>query len=83
MPVKKITCFTLGALAGALGMYAYREFRSAQELRDLRDLLPDLTFEPLSSEELSDLMRGLETTDPAGIGFQEDDWSGAGPGGLT
>lgn len=39
--MKKITCFCLGALAGALAMAAYRELQAARELAALSDLLPD------------------------------------------
>ena len=38
--MKKITCFALSALAGALGMYAYREFQAARELKALQGLEP-------------------------------------------
>ena len=44
MPVKKITCFTLGALAGALGMFAYREFQAAREIKALSDLTSESRY---------------------------------------
>ena len=40
-PVKPFTCFTLGAFAGALALYAWREFQAARELAALSDLMPD------------------------------------------
>lgn len=39
--MNRFTCFCLGALAGALATYAYREYRAAKELEALTFVFPD------------------------------------------
>ena len=53
--VKQITCFALGALAGALGLYAYREAQAARELQALSDLMPEPRYTVDPQAELEHL----------------------------